>query len=82
MATAKNLKIGNMQFKNVSFAVLPDDQPPMSNVSMAHRGIVGLPVLSPLVLFDGTQMAASSSGKNQRPLSQNSRISSLMQATM
>lgn len=45
MATAKNLKIGNMQFNNVSFAVLPDNQPPMSNVSMGHRGIIGLPVL-------------------------------------
>ncbi|QEE27073.1 hypothetical protein FTW19_03025 [Terriglobus albidus] len=51
MATAKRVTIGKMHFRNVSFAVFPDDQPPMSLVPMDHRGIIGLPLMVAIATF-------------------------------
>jgi predicted aspartyl protease len=51
MATAKNVTIGKMHFENVSFAVFPDNQPPMSLVSLSHRGIIGLPLMVAIGTF-------------------------------
>ncbi len=44
-AVAGELKVGNMHFKNVSFAVFPDDQEPWSGLPPSQRGILGIPVL-------------------------------------
>ena len=52
MATAKNVTIGKMHFNNVSFAVFPDNQPPMSFVPMGQRGIFGLPLVVAIGTFD------------------------------
>ncbi|WP_263416923.1 aspartyl protease family protein [Terriglobus albidus] len=51
MATAKQVTIGKMRFRNVSFAVFPDDQPPMSLVPLGHRGIIGLPLMVAIGTF-------------------------------
>ncbi len=51
MATAKDVTIGGMHFRNVSFAVFPDNRPPMSLVSMGHRGIIGLPLMVAIGTF-------------------------------
>jgi hypothetical protein len=51
MAMARDVTIGKMRFRNVSFAVFPDDQPPMSFVSLGHRGIIGLPVMVAIGTF-------------------------------
>ncbi|HMF63227.1 MAG TPA: aspartyl protease family protein [Edaphobacter sp.] len=51
MATAKNVIIGRMHFRNVSFAVFPDNQPPMSLVPLGHRGIIGLPLVVAIGTF-------------------------------
>jgi hypothetical protein len=45
MATAHRVTIGAMHFKDVSFAVFPDDQEPMSLVPLGERGIIGLPLM-------------------------------------
>jgi hypothetical protein len=44
-AVAHDLVIGNLHFKDVSFAVLPDDQEPMSLAPLEERGILGLPLI-------------------------------------
>jgi hypothetical protein len=51
MATAKEITIGRMHFRNVSFAVFPDNQPPMSLVPLGHRGIIGLPLMVAIGTF-------------------------------
>jgi hypothetical protein len=65
MATAKAITIGKMHFRNVSFAVLPDDQPPMSLVPLGHRGIIGLPLMVAIGKFrwdrNGTIMVGEKS---------------------
>ena len=44
-AVAKELTIGNVHFRNVSFVVFPDDQEPWSGVPPGRRGILGIPIL-------------------------------------
>lgn len=51
MATAKDVVIGQMHFRDVSFAVFPDDQPPMSLVPIGHRGVIGLPLMVAIGTF-------------------------------
>jgi hypothetical protein len=43
-AVAKDVIIGNTHFKDVSFAVFPDDQEPWSDLSAGRRGIIGVPL--------------------------------------
>lgn len=44
-AVAKKLTLGNVEFKNVSFAVFRDDQEPWSQLPHGERGILGIPIL-------------------------------------
>ncbi len=44
-AVAKELIIGNIHFRNVSFVVFPDDQEPWSDLPPGRRGILGIPIL-------------------------------------
>ena len=44
-AVAKQVVIGNVRFKNVSFAVFPDSQEPWSLLAFGRRGIIGVPML-------------------------------------
>ena len=46
MATAKDVTIGGMHFRNVSFAVFPDNRPPMSLVSMDIAGLLPATMVS------------------------------------
>ncbi len=75
MATAKTVTIGKMHFRNVSFAVFPDNQPPMSLVPLGHRGIMGLPILVAIGKFrwdaNGTLMIGE---KSERLLPERSNL--------
>lgn len=44
-AVAKDVTLGNTHFKDVSFAVFPDDQEPWSDLRPGRRGIIGVPLL-------------------------------------
>jgi hypothetical protein len=44
-AVAKDVTIGNTHFKDVSFAVFPDNQEPWSDLRAGRRGIIGVPLL-------------------------------------
>jgi len=44
-AIAHDVVIGNTHFKDVSFAVFPDNQEPWSDLLPARRGIIGIPLL-------------------------------------
>jgi predicted aspartyl protease len=44
-AVAPRLTVGNVHFKNVSFAIFPDDQEPWVNLPPGKRGLVGRPIL-------------------------------------
>jgi predicted aspartyl protease len=44
-AVAQDVVIGNTHFKDVSFAVFPDNQEPWSDLSPGRRGIIGIPIL-------------------------------------
>jgi hypothetical protein len=51
MATAKDVAIGKMHFKDVSFAVFPDQKEPMSLMPLDRRGIIGLPLMVAIGTF-------------------------------
>lgn len=44
-AVAEDLRIGNMRFRDVSFAVFPDDVQPWKELEPGRRGLLGRPVL-------------------------------------
>jgi predicted aspartyl protease len=44
-AVASDVIIGATHFKNVSFAVFPDDQEPWRDLAVGRRGIIGVPLL-------------------------------------
>ncbi len=68
MATAKNMTIGKMWFKNVSFAVFPDNQPPMSLVPLGSRGIIGLPLVVAIGTFRWDAKGTLIIGEKSEPL--------------
>jgi hypothetical protein len=45
MAVAKEVRIGGMVFRNVSFGVLPDSKEPFSQLPPGRRGIIGIPLI-------------------------------------
>lgn len=45
MAVAKEVRIGGMVFRNVSFGVLPDSREPFSKLPPGRRGIIGIPLI-------------------------------------
>jgi len=44
-AVAQDVVVGNTHFKNVSFAIVPDNQEPWSDLPPGRRGIIGIPIL-------------------------------------
>jgi hypothetical protein len=44
-AVAKELVVGGVRLKNVSFAIFPDDQEPWVHLPPRERGLLGIPVL-------------------------------------
>ncbi len=44
-AVARNVVIGNTQFRDVSFAIFPDSQEPWSDLAPGRKGIIGIPLL-------------------------------------
>ncbi len=44
-AVAPELTVGDIHFKNVSFAVFKDDQEPWSDLAAGRRGLIGIPIL-------------------------------------
>ncbi|MCU1322449.1 MAG: hypothetical protein JWM43_2098 [Acidobacteriaceae bacterium] len=51
-AVAHDVTIGIIHFKEVSFAIFPDDQEPWSLVPLGERGIIGLPLMIATGVFD------------------------------
>jgi hypothetical protein len=45
MAVAKEVQIGEIRFRNVSFAVFSDKQEPFSVLSTGRQGIIGIPLI-------------------------------------
>lgn len=45
MVVAKNLVIGNIEFSNVAFVVVADNQEPFVDLPAGQKGILGLPVM-------------------------------------
>lgn len=43
-AVAREVVIGQTHFKNVSFAVFPDNQEPWTDLPAGHKGIIGMPM--------------------------------------
>jgi hypothetical protein len=44
-AVAERFQWGDLQLRNVSFAVFPDSQEPWKDLPEGHRGLIGIPVL-------------------------------------
>jgi hypothetical protein len=69
-AVARELVVGNIRLRNVSFAVLPDDGEPWVHVSEGRRGLLGVPVLLAFGTLrwgkDGTIEIGAKSAKTDR----------------
>ena len=65
-AVAKTVSVGNMKFRNVTFAVFPDDQEPWSVLKPGQRGIIGMPMVQAFETIrwslDGTTEVGSDAG--------------------
>jgi predicted aspartyl protease len=72
-AVAAQLTLGNVQLRNVSFAVFPDDQEPWVDLPPAERGLLGRPILLAFRTLrwahDGTVRFGSKSLPGRRPKS-------------
>lgn len=68
MATAKDVTIGKMHFRDVSFAVFPDDKEPWSLVPLGQRGIIGLPLMVAIGTFRWTADGMLTVGEKPKPL--------------
>lgn len=44
-AVAQDVILGNTHFRNVSFAVFPDNQEPWSDLPLGRRGVIGVPLI-------------------------------------
>jgi hypothetical protein len=44
-AVAQEVIVGEIQFRNVSFAVFPDEQEPWSVLPVGRRGLIGIPII-------------------------------------
>ncbi len=54
-AVAPELVVGNIRFRNVSFAVFRDDQEPWSELPAGRRGLIGIPIILGLGSLRWTQ---------------------------
>ncbi len=68
MAVAKDMVIGNVHFRNVSFAVFPDNQEPWSLVPKNERGIIGLPIMVGMGNFAWSADGTITVGEKSQPL--------------
>lgn len=68
MAVAKDVVIGKMHFRNVSFAVFPDNQEPWSLVPKNERGIIGLPIMVGMGNFAWSADGTIRIGEKSQPL--------------
>jgi hypothetical protein len=68
MATAKDVTIGKMHFRDVSFAVFPDDKEPWSLVPLGQRGIIGLPLIVGIGTFRWRADGTLTIGEEPKPL--------------
>jgi predicted aspartyl protease len=67
-AVAKQVVIGNVRFKNVSFAVFPDNQEPWSVLPAGRRGIIGVPMLVGFGTLRWTRKGTLEIGDRPEPL--------------
>jgi predicted aspartyl protease len=67
-AVAKEVVIGNIRFKNVSFAVFPDSQEPWSVLPAGRRGIIGIPMLVGFGTLRWTRSGTLEIGNRAEPL--------------
>jgi len=67
MGVAREVIIGDGRFKNVSFAVFPDNQEPWSDLPPGQKGVIGIPILLGLEKLvwakDGTVKIGGDHGK-------------------
>lgn len=67
-AVARDVTIGKMHFKDVSFAVFPDDQEPWSLAALGERGIIGLPLMVGAGTFHWSADGTMTIGERPGPL--------------
>ena len=67
-AVAPELTVGDIHFKNVSFAVFPDDQEPWSGLAVGRRGLIGIPIILGLKTLRWSQDGTVEIGAKQRAL--------------
>jgi predicted aspartyl protease len=66
-AVAKDVVVGNTHFKDVSFAVFPDNQEPWSDLPPGRRGIIGIPILVGLRTLYWEEAGAIELAKQSQP---------------
>ena len=66
-ATAHDVVIGGMHFKDVSFAVFPDNQEPWSLIPLNERGIIGLPLVIATGVLHWKRDGTITIGEEPRP---------------
>jgi len=67
MAVAKEVEIGGMRFRNVSFAVFSDTQEPFSSLPTGRKGIIGMPLILAFRALRWTKAGKLEIGATLRP---------------
>jgi gag-polyprotein putative aspartyl protease len=67
-AVAPELTVGDIHFRNVSFAVFRDDQEPWSDLAVGRRGLIGIPILLGLKTLRWSQDGTVEIGAKQGAL--------------
>jgi predicted aspartyl protease len=67
-AVAKQVVIGKVRFKDVSFAVFPDNQQPWSLLPPGRRGLIGIPMLVGFGTLGWTRKGTLEIGTRAAPL--------------
>ena len=66
-AVAPEVVVGDVHFRNVSFAVFPDDQEPWSDLPIGRRGLIGIPIVLGLRLLRWSRDGAVEIGMKSAP---------------
>jgi predicted aspartyl protease len=66
-ATAPTLTVGKTRFRNVSFAIFPDNQEPWSTLAEGRRGLIGMPAIQGLRSIRWTEDGAVEIGAPSSP---------------
>jgi predicted aspartyl protease len=64
---AQDVVVGNTRFRDVSFAVFPDNQEPWSDLPPGRRGIIGIPMLVGLQTLRWENAGVVELGKQSQP---------------